>query len=66
MPSMTKLDTAKVVEVSEILIPEGWMIVNIKTMNDFVKLAKNYAEILRKDNIYYLLSESNIIFVYRE
>ncbi len=63
---MARLDRNRIVEVSEILIPEGWMIVNVKTMDDFIKLAKNYAEILRKDNIYYLLSESNIIFVYKE
>lgn len=60
------VDKAKIIEVTEILIPEGWMIVNVKTKNDFAKLAKQYEEILKKDNVFYLISESNIIFVYRE
>lgn len=63
---MAGLDKAKVIETTEILIPEGWMIVNVKTKEGFLKLAKNYAEILKRENVYYLLSETNIIFVYKE
>lgn len=61
-----QMDKEKVIEVNELMIPEGWMIINIKTKEGFLKVAKNYAEILKKDNMYYLLSESNIIFVYTE
>jgi len=63
---MASLDKAKVIETTEILIPEGWMIVNVKTKDDFLKLAKNYTEILKRENVYYLLSETNVIFVYKE
>lgn len=65
-PKSNVMDKEKVIEVNELMIPEGWMIINIKTKEGFLKVAKNYAEILKKDNMYYLLSESNIIFVYTE